>query len=402
MTTTSLAFLINRLNAYTPVRNMDEVLKVSALDQAIRMYRTTSNPPWAKKKSTLKVFTHVPLYPIPSDFAQLSILDDPLTKDRDFGEHPRYVYTSVRDFLEDPTSGRNTIAEVWESGSKSLGVKNISDSDMTEGMLDAAGTPALWTDTGDAGTAVLDEVLFLTGPSSIRVPVTFSSGTATVVDAYLNATTDADWKKKYFFRSVYFGTDVPTSLVVDLRTDAGDYVSSGALTTQFSGQPFKANDWNLIGFDLNTATVTGTFAGTFNDERWVFTVTANGSYNFDESFLRGWIMQDLWYYMTSNVLTSANAYQDFFAPDSATYDMAAVLLGDTNWHDFLVYEACTYLLSDEKEQAILQAVSALRDRSWQNLLARYPDETPQISTDVYRFSTDYQGEMGFPDNIINA
>lgn len=395
MSTTTLQELLNRMNAYTPIANLSEVIKVNAIDQSIRAFRMSNQPPWTLQKTTLRVFINQELYPVPTDFERVAIIDDQLGQDSDFGQHPRYTFTSLRDFLEDP-SGGNAIAEVWQGGTRFIGCRNNTNPGMTQALLENPSVAADWAGSGDAGTPVLDNVIFRTGSTSIRVPITFSSGTATVLNTFQVPTIDANYKTKYFFCAVYLATTtVPSSILINLRTNASNYLSA-TVTTQFAGQPLVANDWNVLAIDLNTAAVTGTVTGTFRSVQYVFTETVGGNCYFDASFLKGWILQDFWYYSTYNVLNSST-YQEYFAPDSATYTLSSVLLGDTAWHDPIMYEACTYLLSDQKESAIFGQVSALRDRAWGQFFQRYPDESPQITTDVYRFGTDYQDEMGWPD-----
>lgn len=400
MTTTTLQQLLNRMDAYTPVRNMDQVLKVNAIDQAIRMLRMRNQFPWTQKKTTLRIFDSVYLYPPASDHEQLAMLDDPLGQDGDFGEHPRYVFTSLRDFLEDPDY-RNSVAEIWQGGSRLLGVRNKTDVGLTSQLCDSASAASSWAGSGDAGTPVVDNVIFLTGTSSIRVPITFSSGTAIVTDTFQNAVSNPNWKRNYFFVNIYISGSLPSAITIKLAKDGSNYLTSPSITTQFAGQPLALNDWNTIAFDLNTATPTGTNDGTFTSATYTFTETANGTYYFDESFLRGWILQDYWYYSTYNVL-NGTTYQDYFAPDSATYDVTSVLLGDTAWHDPVVYLACTFLLSDQKESKIFKDVNEAYDASYANLLRVYPDNTQPISTNVFRFGTDYQGEMTWPDLILRG
>lgn len=399
MTTTTLQQLINRMNAYTPIRNMDEVLKVNALDQSIRMFRMNNQPPWTQKKTTLRIFSNVFLYPTATDHEQLAMLDDSLGSDESFGEHPRYVFTSLRDFLEDPDPN-NTVAEIWQTGTRFLGVRNKTNSGLTNQLCDSASVAAQWAGSGDASTPVLDRVVFLTGTTSIRVPVTFSGGTATITNTFLTSVADTNYKAKYFFVSVYItGTVAPSALTITLKKDNSNYITSPSLTTQFAGQAITLNDWNVFAFDLNTATETGTTGGTFNSVVYAFTETVNGNYYFDESFLKGWVLQDYWYYSTYNVLNGIT-YQDYFSTDSATYSLTSVLLGDTAWHDPTMYEACLFLLSDQKETKIFKDIETTLTTAWEKYEKVYPDNTPQITTNVYRFGTDYQGEMGWPDNIM--
>ena len=80
--------------------------------------------------------------------------------------------------------------------------------------------------------------------------------------------------------------------------------------------------------DLNTATPFGTNDGTFVDAVYVLNGAATGDYYFDAAYLRGWILEDFWYYSTQNVL-DGSTYQDFFAPDGATYKSHMVSFCDT-------------------------------------------------------------------------
>lgn len=394
-TQTALSTLISRMNVYTPIFVLDEVRKVNAIDQAIRMFRMKNQPPWVLKHSTLRIFQDVLTYPVASDHAQLAFLDDQLVKNEPFGDHPRYVYTSIKDFSEDPTP-RNTIAEIWQSGAKFLGVRNNTATGLTSQLVDDASVAANWAGSDDAGTPVLDEVLFITGSSSIRVPVTNSTNVATITDTFANSINETNYKAKYYFEWVYLDS-IPTSIDIRLRTDASNYLSTN-VTTQFAGQPFVADDWNLIAMDLNTATVTGTVTGTFASAVYILNGAATGNYYFDASYLRGWVLQDYWYYSTYNVVNSAlTSFAEYFAPDGATYDATNLLIGDTAWHDAIMYEACMYLLSDQKEANIYVQVETLRNMAWGQFFGRYPDMSPHIITNVYRFQTDYQADMTWPD-----
>jgi hypothetical protein len=391
MTTTTLSNLITRMNVYTPIFAMDEVRKVNAIDQAIRMFRVNNQPPWSLKKTTLRVFQDVYEYPTASDHAQLAFLSNQ-NLNRSFGEQPRYVFTSLKDFVEDPTY-RNLMAEIWQNGTRYLGVRDKTNTGYTSTLLDSAESVTNWSASGDAGTPVLDTVVFITGNASIRVPITNSSNTATISSTF-TAFTDTNYARKYFFLWVYLD-GAPSSVTLRVGTSASQYLSA-AVTTQFSGAAFATDDWNLLAIDLNTATNTGSFAGVFSYQAAVLSNAPTGTYYFDASYARGWKLQDYWYYTTYNVL-SGSTYSDYFAADGATYSLSAVLMGDTGWHDAIVYEACTYLLSDQKETQIFRDVSELRNMAWSKFFGRYPDMSPHIITDVYRFETDYQNSMGWPD-----
>jgi hypothetical protein len=371
---------------------MDEVRKVNALDQAIRELRMNIQPPWTLKKTTVRIFSDVYTYPIASDHQKLAFLSS--SKDTDsFADQPRYVYTSIKDFIEDPTP-RNVIAEVWDSGVKTLGVRNKTDDHLTSLTLDSAEDVSKYSTSDDAGTPVLDTVMFKSGNASIRVPITSSTGTATILDTF-SSQLDTNYKRKYHFKWLYLDS-APTSIEMRLETDASNYLSS-TVTTQFDGRAFAADDWNLIAMDLNTATVTGTI-GAFTQERFILTGAGTGTYYFDASYLKGWILQDYRYYSSYNVL-DGSTYQPYFAEDGATYNTSAYLLGDTLWHDVIVSRACSLLLADQKEEAIRNAVDEQHQIAYTRFIQDYPDLSPKITTNSYRFETDYRNNMGYDINF---
>lgn len=386
---TTLSTLIARMNAYTPINNVDEVRKVNAIDQAIREHRMNMSPPWVLQDSTLRVFQDVLMYPVPSDYYDLAILDSD-KQNVPFGQRPRYVFTTLKDFLEDPTP-RNTMAEVWDGGVRFLGVRNKNNDNLTSVQTDAAADAADWAGSGDAGTPVLDEVNFITGSSSIRVPITNSSNVATIVNTFQSLVTDTAYKRKYYFEWIYLDA-VPTSITMRLRKTASIYLEKTGITTQFSGAPLVADQWNLIAMDLGVATPVGAVDGTFASAAYVLNGAATGDYYFDASYIRGWVLEDFWYYSSYNVI-DASVRQEFFAPDGATYDVNAELIGDTVWHDMIMYAACTYLLTDEKEEAILAKVNASYMRAKELFEARYADLSPRPIVNNYRFGTDYQADM---------
>ena len=385
---TTLQELINRMDVWTPIYAMSEVRKVNALDQAIRELRREHQPHWLLKKTTLRIFKDVFLYPVDSNHGRLAFLSSS-KGDVGYNDQPRFVYTSYKDFIEN-AEDRNLLAEIWENGVEMLAVRNKTDEGLTNTQLNNAETVSEWAGTDDAGTPVLDNVVFKTGNGSIRVPVTSSAGTATVTLTYTTSTSDTNYKRKYYFRWVYLDS-APTSVTLRLRKDASNY-SEATVTTQHAGQAFVADDWNLLAFDLNTATETGTVDGTFGSEVMILTGAATGTYYFDSSYLKGWILEDYRFYSKNNVL-DGSTYQEYFAPDSATYDTNAYFLGDTIWSDIIMLEACGFLLSDQKEESIRNAIESSRRKAWDALYGEFPSLSPHMITQAYRFQDDYTKDM---------
>lgn len=383
---TTLSNLINRMGNYSPVYTIEEARKVAALENAIRKVRRTFNPPWTLQKSTLKTFSDVFLYQTASDHAHLAYLDNQKTKD--YPNKARFVYTSLQEFWEDPTN-RNQMAEIWDNATKMLGVNN---KDVELGSTTVADTQSLttptWSSSGDAGTLVLDSVVFKSNPNySVRVPITNSSGSATVSTTFTTIT-DANYKRKWFFVQVYLDA-VPTSLTLRFGLSSTIYLSK-VITTQFDGRAFKADDWNVLAFDLNEATVTGAQSTSFAYQGVIFTGAATGTYYIDTSFLRGWQLLDYWYYSLNNVRLSATSNQQYFTTASSPdYDTSNSLLGEDEWSDVIMYEACSLLLADSKEQTIKDDCEQRLIDAWANFFTIYPDLSPLITQTYYRMDTNY-------------
>jgi len=393
---TPLSYLITRLNFWTPILTKDDALKVNALDSAIRDLRRSLNPQWTLKKTTLRIFSDVLEYPLATDHAALAILDSN-DQDKPFGDRPRYVFTSIRDFYEDPTY-RNDVAEIWNNGTKYLGVRNTSEDDMGSTTVDEPATATDYTVSGDGGTPVIDSVFFKTGSTSVRIPITASSGTFTVTDTP-GTVRDTNYKRSYYFRWVYFDS-APTSVTLKFGADASNYLEA-TITAQFSGSPFVADDWNLLAFDLNTATETGTVTGTFAYESIAVVGHGTGNFYMDASYMKRWKLQDYWYYSSYNVSNAAGTSSSvYFAEDGTTYTGTDVLLGDSKYHDVIIYQACVYLLADSKEEVLKQEVKGYANAAYKELQRDYPDLSLVMTTNYFRFQTDYQNEMGFPDASI--
>ena len=391
---TTLTNLISRMNNFTPVYNMEELRKVSALEEAIRGVRRLFNPPWTLQKNTLKVFSDVFLYPVASDHSYIAYLDN--QKTRDYANKERFIYTSIQEFWEDPTN-RNEMAEVWDDGSRMLGVndKNAGLGQVLIADTQSLTSPATWSSSGDAGTLVLDGVVTRSNPNySIRVPIV-SSTTVATVEATFSTLIDANYKRKWFFTAVYLDS-VPTNIQMKFGLNSSNYLTT-TVTAQFSGQAFKADDWNIIGFDLNApGSTVGTQTTSFTYQAIVLNGAATGTYFIDTSFIKEWQLLDYWYYSLNNVkLTgSTSADQQYFTTAaSPAYDVSDSLIGDDEWSDVVVYEAIALLLADAKEQSIKQDVENRKNIAWGSLFNQYPDLAPLIIVDYYRQETDYQSEM---------
>lgn len=381
---TALSTLLNRMDRWTTVSTIEEQYKVRDLDEAIRYYRRTMTLPWALKKSTLRVFKDILEYPVASDHDELAYVDN---QQSGFEDKARLKYTSIKDFYEDPDN-RNDIAEIFDQGTRYLGIR-YEPNNSTSTLINNAETAANFSVSDDATAVVLDQVVFKEGNGSMKVSVTNSAGTATIENSSTSHS-DSNLNRKYYFRWVYLDS-APTSITLRYGSSNANYLYA-TVTTQFAGQAFKADDWNLVGMDLNTASEQGTVDKTALDyEAIVLTGAATGTYYIDASYTRSWELMDYWYYSSYQVRTVGQSVpnQEYFFNSIEAYSTDSEVVGDDEWTDLIVYEALINGYADKENSKVLGEIKEKRDKAYTDLLNNYPSLRPMMTTNYYRFDGDY-------------
>lgn len=397
MATTSLSNLLNRLNRYQTLDAISEVYKVQDLDEAIREIKREHNLPFLQKQATLRVFPGVLLYPPAEDHDYLTYLDTN-NQNVQYGNRMRMRYTSLQQFYED-LDYRNTVAEIWDGNSLMIAIR---DKDVPPGFLsgsqlvDSGESISNYTASLDASGLVLDTVLF-TGDSNASVRFTNTlTGTAQALIEYVPASfSETEYQQKYFFQSVYL-SGIPTSVQLRLGNDSVNYFAT-TVTTQFSGQAFKVNDWNLLAIDLNTATETGTVdTSTFDYAAVRLNAAPSGTYNIDASYLRGWTLLMYWY--TSKWIVQENgdtsASKECFIDANGVYATDDVLIGDYEWADVIMYKAMLRSLADKENDSLKADVLNWLASAMESLKAIYPSSKPLIITQSTRMSTEFN-DLGY-------
>ncbi len=373
------------MDRYQTVYTIEESFKVKDLDEALRSVKRDYNFPWSIKKSTLKIINGVNEYSVPTDFKDLAYLDNSKSG---YGNKARFVYTSLQQFYEDAGS-RNKLCLIWDGDTKILGAKY--DEIPSSVILNNAETASDWTASGDASGITLDSVTYKEGNGSIRFTITSSTGVANIVNT-LTSISDSDYRKKYHRKWIYLSS-VPTSIELILRSSDGNYLTT-TLTSQFSGQAFKANDWNLIAQNLDTATEVGTFdETTISSEEVIINGATTGTYFIDSSYMSGWDLLDFWYYSKYSVSSDGiTANQEYFIDSSESYDVDYYLTGDDEFSDVIMFEALATALSDKENDKLKADIEKKRNAAWLSLFNKYPDMVPVIITKYYNLTEDFQYE----------
>lgn len=399
MATTLLSTLLNRESRYQSLAATQEIYKVQDLDEAIRTVKRNHRLPFLIKKSTLRVFSDVILYPVATDHDYLLYMDTS-EDDVPYGGRMRARYTSLQQFYED-LDYRNVISEIWDTNTLILGIR---DKNVPPGManssqtLDEAGQISNYTASLNANTLALDTVLFKTGNSSIRFINTNTTNDALVSWTFSEGSfTNANYLRNYFFVWVYL-TGAPTSIKLRFGVSSSNYLTT-TVTQQFSGQALKVNDWNLLAFDCNTATTVGTIntSSVFNYGAVELIAAPTGFYNIDASYLREWSQLDYWYYSKYMVQTNGATVpdQEYFINESTQlYSTDSSLAGDHEWSDVILYEAMLRGLSDKENETLYAKVQTELKTVYAKIYENLPDSKPLMTTQSMRFQTDF---TNYPD-----
>lgn len=402
MATTTLSNLLTRMNRYQTLATIAELYKVQDLDEAIRDVKRKYRLPFLSRLETLRVFPNVLLYPIPSDYDYALYMD---TDDDTvpYGERMRARYTSLQQFYED-LDYRNVIAEIWDTNNLMLGIrdKNVPPGFLNaDQLLDNASSISNYTASLDANSLVLNTVNFVDSANT-QSSVQFTN-TPTVTEQALVEWTfgqgsfnDANYQRKYFFVYVYL-TGLPASVQLRFGADSSNYLHA-TVTGQFSSQAFKPNAWNLLAFDLNTASTVGTITTStlFNYAGVRLNDAPAGLYNIDTSYSKGWTTLNNWYYSRFIVQADGSTVPDkecFIAPDG-TYSTSDAIVGTYEWADVIMYEAMLRSLADKENETLFAKVTEWRDIALTNAMGQYPDATPLVTTQNYRFRTSYGDDGG--------
>lgn len=383
------------MDSYTEISKVEEQFKVRFLDESIRAIRRKTQLPWQLTESTLRVFSDVLIYPVKDDHDELAFFDN---NQKSWSLKPRARFTSVKEFLQNPPNEKNDLTELFDGGTRFLGFR-YKPLEAGSSLLNNAETNADWSVSDDATAIVDDTVFFKEGNASQKISITSSAGVATI-EADNTSISDSEYKQKYFFIWVYLDS-VPTSLELRFGNDSSNYLYSDSITTQFSGQAFKADGWNLLAFDLNEASEQGTVSDSaFDYQAIILTGAATGTYYVDASYLRQWELLDFYYYSKYSTATNGAVVpdQEYFMNSSETYKTDTGLVGDSEWADVIQYEGMVSSLIDRENTLVLKEIKAKRSQAWADLFSLYPSMRPQITTSRWNFETDYTAQYGGSSN----
>lgn len=364
------------------------------LDSALAILKIDYKLPFRRRLNSLRLFSGITRYALPEDYDELSYID-PNTK-QEIIDRNRFKFQSFDQFLED-SDYRNDWCEFFEDGEISLGCRKIGagPSRLIDGCESVSGFVA----SGDITAIALDSVTMYEGNASLAMTVVASSGTATIEKTLAPyAFSNSRIRRNYPFYALYIpaGVVAPTSLTLRFGVDNTNFFFK-TVTTRFDGGAFRAGAWNIVAFDIDTASTFGSVpvTSTWNYYAVIMTGAESGTYFLDAVYLREWTLTDLWYFSKNMVqLVNGTFQQGFLNADTDDYATDTALIGPIEWAYVVVYAAMMFSLGDKTDNDLYSKVEKWLKTANDKLMARYKSVTPQITNSNWKFRSDFQNRGG--------
>jgi hypothetical protein len=253
-----------------------------------------------------------------------------------------------------------------------------------------------WTVNGDATNLIADSDNFIEGNGSLKFDLNSGGTTAGLQNSALNTFDITNYKNQgSVFVWVYITTTSGvTSFTIRIGSSTSNYYSQTVITTN-EGLAFQAG-WNLLRFDLNGATQTGTVTKTACNYVNLFMTKTVGKvsdtdYRFDGLLIKRGKFYNLIYYSKYPWQTAAGVYIENSTADT---DLLNV---DTDEYN-LIIEACVEDLGLEARENADSATAQARLGAplgtipprpglIPNYQSKYPSEALLLTTTYHDFAS---------------
>lgn len=283
------------------------------------------------------LFDDVYSYTLPSDVKGDKIIDlQPQT-----GRVSSQKYTKVLIEQFSRNKNRKEFNVIYKNGTKFLRVSE--DVKPNKIILSEVNSTTGWS-VGDSGSNLtLDSLNYITGSKSLNFDVGTGSTTAYIENSTLTSQNLSEYDDQL---SVFVWVYIPdatkvTNCIARLGSDSSNYYAV-TVTTTHDSQSF-ADGWNLLRFDLQSGTETGTTDFSAIDYfRLTITHDQTGDTDFRIDSITAGIGElfEIYYYSDALFKSSAGSYLTVPTADTDTVQL------ETDAYNILLYE-CAYLIAQE-------------------------------------------------------
>jgi len=189
----------------------------------------------------------------PSDLKGNRLIDIRPQANRLFNDVPTQLASQDFDRMKQQVTSGSLVEVDWDTYSKTLRISIPALSNVLLNGCDSVTSNGTWSASSGASNIASESIYFVQGSGSLSYSLSgsgyISNSTMTAVDLtnYLS--------RSVLFAWVYNQSTLPTSFTLSWGSSASAYWSK-SVTAQWDGTAFTTG-WNLLGFDWQTATTTG-------------------------------------------------------------------------------------------------------------------------------------------------
>ena len=340
-----------------------------------------------KRKETLSpnLFRDVYDYTSPSTMKERAVIDIKRQVNRPLSE--KFVLVDEEKFDREKGQGRNIFTFSDDELARNLRIEGGESDNVSLHTCDSLTANGTWAASADASNLTIDTENFISAGGSLNFDT--AEGAATAVIELTGATqvdlTDHDEKSSIFVwvfipDAVDASADAVTNFILRWGNDSSNYWSR-TVTTNNEGNAFY-DGWNLLRFDWNGATETGTVApATIDYIRLTITkpttFAADTDWRVDSIVSRVGDIYDVVFYSSNGWQTSANSYipESTTTTDTLNVEVEELNLILTKAAQFGSIELRDYV--DAKEYEIQY------ERGKSRYLSIYPSERIKLKNTYY-------------------
>lgn len=365
--------------------SLDKVKNVySMIHTAARQLISDIDPRETKRIADLSELVHNDVYDYALQSDVKSIIDIRPQVSREEAQRLSHLYGLGFDLKKELESGRETFHIRHDDGVMSLRTSlRLNPSPKTIDDVNGLTDNGSWAVSGDATNLTEDNTTYVTGKSSLNFDLNASGSSGVLTNSTLTQVdlSTHDEQSSIFVWMYFPDASIITS--VDLRwgNDASNYWSR-TKTAPHDATAFK-NGWNLIEFDWNGATETGTVAPATIDYIRIavaYNGTAETDIRVDKIFSSLGQLWEIEYYSNQLFRSSAGAWKA--AP---TDDSDIVNLAEESYN--LLLDQCGVVmaqqLSGESASSDIKFFEERYDKNKDSYNWRFPSEALTVQDFYY-------------------
>lgn len=276
----------------------------------------------------------------PSDLKGNRLIDLRPQANRRLNDTPIQLLSQEFDRVKTQITQGSAIEVNWNTYNKTLRIAIPALSNILLNACDSVTENGTWTTGGGASNIETEQIYFVQGSGSLKYSL---SGSGYIENSTMTALDLTNYlSRSVLFAWVYNQSNFPTALTLSWGSDSSNYWSK-SVTAQWDGTEFVTG-WNLLGFDWQTATTTGSPDVTEVDYlKFATTITGSASpVYFDSVVASLGSIYEIEYYSKYMFRSASGAFKEKVTADSDLLNL------DTD--SYGVFTNCLAVLAAQQQQ----------------------------------------------------